>query len=221
MAKSDGIFREKNSYVDKAAASQYTQYRPFAYFEPKLNNRFVLYLDVQGIFVPSYLVKSVTKPSFSYANIPLQYVNTITNFKGKITWNPIEITLYDPVALHTFSPSAISNFYVDPLSSSENTRNDSSVLVYEWITKSHSNYVNGREYALETYKKTLVLETLMPRTNIQSERWEIHGAYVSEVKWGELDMSDDSLSTVSVTILYDYALIKDANERKVIPSTNF
>ena len=61
----------------------------------------------------------------------------------------------------------------------------------------------------------------MPRTNIQSERWEIHGAYVSEVKWGELDMSDDSLSTVSVTILYDYALIKDANERKVIPSTNF
>jgi hypothetical protein len=57
----------------------------------------------------------------------------------------------------------------------------------------------------------------MPRTNIQSERWEIHGAYVSAVKWGDLDLSDDSLSTCSVTIMYDYALIKDANQRKVIP----
>jgi hypothetical protein len=57
----------------------------------------------------------------------------------------------------------------------------------------------------------------MPRTNIQSERWEIHGAYVSAVKWGELDLSDDSLSTCSITIMYDYALIKDANERKVLP----
>ena len=124
MAKSDPIFREKHSNIDKSASSRYTQYRPFAYFEPKLNNRFVLYLDVEGIFVPSYLVKSVTKPSFSYANFPLQYINTITNFKGKITWNPIEIILYDPVAQHTFSPSTTSNFYVDPLSSSENTKND-------------------------------------------------------------------------------------------------
>jgi hypothetical protein len=57
----------------------------------------------------------------------------------------------------------------------------------------------------------------MPRTNVQSERWEIHGAYVSAVKWGELDLSDDSLSTCSVTIMYDYALIKDANERKILP----
>jgi hypothetical protein len=57
----------------------------------------------------------------------------------------------------------------------------------------------------------------MPRTNVQSERWEIHGAYVSAVKWGDLDMSDDSLSTVSVTITYDYALIKDANEKKILP----
>ena len=57
----------------------------------------------------------------------------------------------------------------------------------------------------------------MPRTNVQSERCEIHGAYVSAVKWGDLDMSDDSLSTVSVTITYDYALIKDANEKKILP----
>ena len=33
-------------------------------------------------------------------------------------------------------------------------------------------------------------------------------------------MSDDSLSTVSVTIMYDYALIKDANAKKIIPYNN-
>jgi len=221
MAKSTPIFRQKEIdrtvAADSTSASEYTQYRPFSYFEPKLKNRFVLYLDVQGIYIPTYLVKSVTKPGFSYENIELQYINTKTNFKGKITWDPIEIVLYDPVAAHRFSPRALTNPFVDPLSSSEDVKNDSSVLVYEWIMNTHSNYVEGKEYALETYKKTLILETLMPRTNMQSERWEIHGAYVSAVKWGELDMSDDSLSTVSVTIMYDYALIKDANERKVIP----
>ncbi len=221
MAKSTPIFRQKKIdrtvAVDSTGASEYTQYRPFAYFEPKLKNRFVLYLDVQGIYIPSYLVKSATKPGFTYDNIELQYINTKTNFKGKMTWDPIEIVLYDPVAAHRFSPRAANNPFVDSLSSSEEVSNDSSVLIYEWIMNTHSNYVEGREYALETYKKTLILETLMPRTNIQSERWEIHGAYVSAVKWGELDLSDDSLSTCSVTIMYDYALIKDANQRKVIP----
>ncbi len=221
MAKSTPIFRQKKIdrtvAVDSTGASEYTQYRPFAYFEPKLKNRFVLYLDVQGIYIPSYLVKSATKPGFTYDNIELQYINSKTNFKGKMTWDPIEIVLYDPVAAHRFSPRAANNPFVDSLSSSEEVSNDSSVLIYEWIMNTHSNYVEGREYALETYKKTLILETLMPRTNIQSERWEIHGAYVSAVKWGELDLSDDSLSTCSVTIMYDYALIKDANQRKVIP----
>ena len=221
MAKSTPVFREKKREIsltlDSTGASEYTQYRPFAYFEPKLKNRFVLYLDVQGIFIPTYLVKSATKPGFSYQNIELQYINTKTNFKGKMTWDPIEIVLYDPVANHRFSPRASTNPYVDSLSSSEDVRNDSSVLVYEWIMNTHSNYLEGIEYALEKYKKTLILETLMPRTNVQSERWEIHGAYVSAVKWGDLDMSEDNLSTITVTIMYDYALIKDANERKVIP----
>ena len=221
MAKSTPIFRQKKIdrtvAVDSTGASEYTQYRPFAYFEPKLKNRFVLYLDVQGIYIPTYLVKSATKPGFTYDNIELQYINSKTNFKGKMTWDPIEIVLYDPVAAHRFSPRAANNPFVDSLSSSEEVSNDSSVLIYEWIMNTHSNYVEGKEYALETYKKTLILETLMPRTNIQSERWEIHGAYVSAVKWGELDLSDDSLSTCSVTIMYDYALIKDANQRKVIP----
>lgn len=221
MAKSTPIFRQKKIdrtvAVDSTGASEYTQYRPFAYFEPKLKNRFVLYLDVQGIYIPTYLVKSATKPGFTYDNIELQYINSKTNFKGKMTWDPIEIVLYDPVAAHRFSPRAANNPFVDSLSSSEEVSNDSSVLIYEWIMTTHSNYVEGKEYALETYKKTLILETLMPRTNIQSERWEIHGAYVSAVKWGELDLSDDSLSTCSITIMYDYALIKDANQRKVIP----
>ena len=87
MAKSTPIFRQKKIdrtvAIDSTGASQYTQYRPFAYFEPKLKNRFVLYLDVHGIYIPSYLVKSATKPGFTYDNIELQYINTKTNFKGK------------------------------------------------------------------------------------------------------------------------------------------
>ena len=65
----------------------------FTAFEPKQQNRFILYVD--GF--PSYMVKSVGAIALSQNAITLNYINVQRKIKGKTTWNPISLTLYDPI----------------------------------------------------------------------------------------------------------------------------
>ena len=65
----------------------------FTAFEPKLQNRFIMLID--GI--PSYLIKKTQRPTIQFNNITLDHINTKRKIKGKGTWNPITMDLYDPV----------------------------------------------------------------------------------------------------------------------------
>jgi hypothetical protein len=59
----------------------------FTAFEPKMKNRFVLYMD--GI--PSYIVKKVARPTLKQDSKPLDHINLQRYVKGKTTWG------YDPI----------------------------------------------------------------------------------------------------------------------------
>ena len=65
----------------------------FRAFEPKVQNRFVLYAD--GI--PSFMVKNVTAPNFTDESIKLDHINTYRKIRGKREWGDMDLTMYDPV----------------------------------------------------------------------------------------------------------------------------
>jgi len=65
----------------------------FRAFEPKVQNRFVLYVD--GI--PSFLVKNVSAPEFTDEVIKLDHINSYRKIRGKREWADITMTLYDPI----------------------------------------------------------------------------------------------------------------------------
>jgi hypothetical protein len=65
----------------------------FTAFEPKVQNRFILYVD--GI--PSYLIKNATAPGFDAGEIVLDHINVYRKIKGKVRWNDMTLGLYDPV----------------------------------------------------------------------------------------------------------------------------
>ena len=65
----------------------------FTAFEPKLKNRYIMQID--GI--PAYLIKAANRPSITFEEVELNHMNVKRFVKGKGTWEPIEITLYDPV----------------------------------------------------------------------------------------------------------------------------
>ena len=65
----------------------------FTPFEPKVKNRFIMYIE--GI--PAYLIRAAARPSITFEEIELNHINVKRYVKGKGSWEPLEITLYDPI----------------------------------------------------------------------------------------------------------------------------
>jgi hypothetical protein len=105
----------------------------FNSFEPKVSNRFIMYVD--GL--PSYIVRASDRPNFTQDPIALPHINVERYIKGRSKWNPINITLYDPI-----SPSGAQ-------------------AVMEWVRLHHES-VTGRDGYADFYKKDIIFNTLGP-----------------------------------------------------------
>ena len=149
----------------------------FTAFEPKMKNRFVLYMDG----VPSYLVKKVARPTIKQDAKPLDHINVQRYVKGKTTWGTMAMELYDPIV-----PSGAQ-------------------AIMEWVRLHHES-VTGRDGYLEFYKKDLTLNVLGP-VGDKVEEWIIKGAQITEVNFGELDWSTDEVMSFTLTIQPDYCVL--------------
>ena len=63
----------------------------FTPFEPKMKNRFIMEID--GI--PAYLIKTMARPQVTFEAVTLDHINVKRYVKGKATWQPITVSLYD------------------------------------------------------------------------------------------------------------------------------
>ena len=150
----------------------------FTAFEPKLKNRYFMELD--GI--AAYVVKTAKRPALESETIELEHMNTTRYVKGKSKWQPIDVTLYDPVV-----PSAAQQ-------------------VMEWVRLSHES-VTGRDGYSDFYKKLITFNLLGP-VGDTVEEWELHGCWIKSADFGELAFEDDAPVEISLTLQYDYAVPK-------------
>ena len=149
----------------------------FTAFEPKVQNRFIMYVD--GI--PAYLIKKAASPQFDAGEIVLDHINVYRKVKGKVRWQDMNLELYDPI-----TPSGAQ-------------------AVMEWARLAHES-VTGRDGYSDFYKKDLVLNVLGPVGDIVSE-WVIKGAYVKTANFGEYDWASEAAVNLSVTIAMDYCVL--------------
>jgi hypothetical protein len=150
----------------------------FTAFEPKVQNRFIMYID--GI--PAYLIKKASSPSFTAGEIVLDHINTYRKIKGKVKWNTMTLELYDPIA-----PSGAQ-------------------AVMEWARLAHES-VTGRDGYSDFYKKDIVMNVLGPVGDVVSE-WIVKGAYVQEASFGDYDWSSgESAASIAMTINMDYCVL--------------
>jgi len=110
-------------------------------------------------------------------------MNTTRYIKGKTRWQPLEITLYDPVV-----PSAAQQ-------------------VMEWVRLGHES-VTGRDGYSDFYKKDLTINVLGP-VGDKVEEWTLKGAFIATATFGDLawDTVDTALM-VSLTLKIDYAILQ-------------
>ena len=150
----------------------------FTPFEPKFKNRFVF--SVEGI--PAYVIKSTARPTIAFEEVELKHMNVSRYVAGKGTWQPLDITLYDPIV-----PS-------------------SAQAVMEWIRLSHES-VTGRDGYADFYKKDVNIQVLGPVGDIVEE-WTLKGAWITTANFGELSFDTAEPAEVTCTLRYDYAILQ-------------
>lgn len=147
-------------------------------FEPKTQNRFIMYMD--GI--PSFMIKKADRPKLTQASKELDHINMKTFYKGKSVWQPMNLELYDPIV-----PSGAQ-------------------AVMEWIRLGHES-VTGRNGYSDFYKKDVTLDVLGP-VGDKVEEWILKGTFVTNVDFGSLDYSNDGdAAIISITIQPDYCIL--------------
>ena len=150
----------------------------FTAFEPKVANRFILYVDG----VPSYIIKAVTGLGFTQDEIILNHINTYRKVKGKLRWNDLTMELFDPI-----TPSGAQ-------------------AVMEWVRLGHES-VTGRDGYSDFYKKDLTIDVLGPVGDVVSE-WIIKGAFIKDSSFGDMNWDDDStVMNISLTVGMDYCVL--------------
>ena len=149
----------------------------FTTFEPKVKNRYIWYIDG----VPSFLVKAASRPSVQFETITLDHINVKRYLKGKAAWQPIELTLYDPIV-----PSGAQS-------------------VIEWVRLSHES-VTGRDGYSDFYKKDVTFNMLGPTGDIVEE-WQLKGSYISQANWNTLEYQSNEVADITIQLTYDYAIL--------------
>ena len=147
-------------------------------FEPKVKNRFIMQID--GI--PGYMIKAMNRPQIQFDEVTLEHMNTTRYMKGKGKWQPIEVTLYDPVV-----PSGAQ-------------------AVMEWVRLSHES-VTGRDGYSDFYKKDITINLLGPVGDIVEE-WTLKGTFIENATFGDFDWGTSDPAEITLTLKYDYAILQ-------------
>ena len=150
----------------------------FTAFEPKQKNRFIMLVD--GI--PSYQIKGVGAVSLTQNSVALNHINVQRYVKGKTVWNPISMTLFDPI-----TPSGAQ-------------------AVMDCVRLHHES-VTGRDGYSDFYKKDVVINVLGP-VGDKVEEWTLKGAWIKEATFGDMDWSTNEVISISATLKYDYAILQ-------------
>ena len=150
----------------------------FTPFEPKLKNRFIM--QIGGI--NAYLIKTANRPQIQFDEVILEHMNVTRYVKGKGRWQPIEITLYDPVV-----PSAAQQ-------------------VMEWI-RTHYESVSGRAGYADFYKRDIQLKMLDPVGTVV-ELWDIKGAFIISANFNNLDYAGDDIMSIDLSLKVDNCVLQ-------------
>lgn len=145
--------------------------------EPKRQFRF--FLAFEGI--DAFTVRTATRPQLAFEDTVIDYINTRFYYPGKATWEPLTVTLLDPLI-----PSA-------------------SQKVMEWLRLVYEAET-GRMGYKAFLAKNVNLKLLDP-VGAVAEDWELVSAWPQAPNFGELDYSVSDPVGLTVTFRYDYAIL--------------
>tara|TARA_B100000900_G_scaffold123191_1_gene103888 strand:- start:1421 stop:1990 length:570 start_codon:yes stop_codon:yes gene_type:complete len=160
--------------------------------DPKRNYRFLVTIGNMPDGATWY-AKSVTKPAFEITNAEHAFLNHTFYYPGRVTWQPVEVVLVDPV-----SPDALANI----LSIIQGSGYKPPANFTETTTISKSSAVSSLG--------GVVIQVIQADGSIL-ENWTLNGAFITNVSYDGLAYEDDGISTITLSFRYDWADCVTAN----------
>lgn len=147
-------------------------------YEPKRKFRWIV--AINGI--DAFTAKASSRPQLTFGETVIDYINQKRYLSGKGTWNPLSLTLYDPIV-----PSAAQK-------------------VMEWVRLDWEN-VTGRMGYAQFYKKTINLKLLDP-VGAVVEDWELQGTWIQDANFNDLDYATDDPVEITLALRFDQAVLQ-------------
>jgi hypothetical protein len=140
----------------------------------------------------TWYAKKCSKPSMTINEASHKYINHTFYYPGRVEWDKVSVTLVDPV-----SPDAANNLtalleaagYVIPADFTDTTtmsKAAATAMLGEIKIRQLGSAAGGSQpNALET--------------------WTLKNAWITSVKFGELDYESDDLTNIEIELRYDWA----------------
>jgi len=145
--------------------------------EPLRQFRWILSLN--GI--DAYTALSTERPHYTIGEIAVPYINTTRYLAGKLIFNEMKITLWDPIA-----PSAAQK-------------------VQQWVGLNYE-ILTGRSGYKDFYTKDFDLKLLDPPGGI-AQQWQFKNAWPKDVNFGGLDYKSEEMANVDLSLRFDSCVL--------------
>jgi hypothetical protein len=157
---------------------------------PKLKYRFRAVFENFGVSTDrvelTKQVATISRPNLNFNPFTIDIYNSKVNLVGKPTWEPVTVTLRDDAGGNV------------------------SKLVGEQIQKQFDFMEQSSASSGIDYKFILKFEMLDGGNGANAptvlETWELYGALVQTVNYGDMDYSSNEPATIALQIMYDNAV---------------
>lgn len=150
----------------------------------------------------AWYAKKVKKPKYTTSKTEHTYLNHTFKYPGRVTWDDVTCTLVDPVspdAAQHLAATLQASGYVIP-----KTFNDVTT-----ISKKRATEMLGEVMIIQIDES---IEGEGGNANMVAggrpiEVWTLKNPWILDADFGELDYESDDLSTIDLTLTYDYATL--------------
>lgn len=166
----------------------------FTPFEPNVSFRYMLTSEKLKTTDIGFLCKAISLPSIDQGEVVIDYVNTDFKVKGKSRWQDVTLSIYDAIGLEGKN---------NPQGQKQ---------IHNWLLNHHNSQYGKDDWAFPEgtavgspgYKDVFYIHVLQPDGS-KSYNWELHGAFMSAINFGNMDWAAEDAVIAEITIKYDWA----------------
>ncbi len=179
---------------------------PNNFQEPLRQNRW--FLEIPFYESLKYALKKCSKPEYDISVSEHRLLNHTFKYPGVLTWKPIEVSIISYLNKDEFLDAStilyeelFSSYYNSDIF---NTRPDNyDVFGFLDVIPDRSGSRKTKERLASNFKKLSIVQTSTDGKEL--ERWTLYNAWISNVKFGNLDYDSEEIVTIDFTIQYDWA----------------